>query len=296
MRNLLAGSNGSSTGFVSGASGKESDLANSFMARPDWTSNPQQIVQYASCHDNYTLMDKLVLSTGKSKIDSDLMKMSKLTGAIYLMSQGVPFIHAGEEFFREKIEEDGTRCENSYNAPDSVNHIEWSVLANSDYAAASDYYQGLIEFRKAHSALRLSTADAVYNNVYCNKAQSKAAMFTINGGVNGEIADKIIVLYNANNYNYTFYLPSGTWKVCVDANNAGTEVLYTASGNVTLPGISAMVLIREAAPEVIPQETAPAEQAQGNSGKVNVPAILGGAAAAAAAVAAVAYVLKKKKK
>ena len=104
------------------------------------------------------------------------------------------------------------------------------------------------------------------------------------------------IIFNADAAAADVTLPEGNWNVYVNGQQAGLKVLSSVEGTVSVKGISAMVLIREAAPDVIPQETAPAEQAQGNSGKVNVPAILGGAAAAAAAVAAVAYVLKKKKK
>ena len=244
IRNLLAGSNGSSLGFVSGASGQEGGVADNFLAQPWWTNRPTQIIQYASCHDNYTLADKLILSTGKSGVDATIIKMNKLAAAIYMTAQGVPFIHAGEEFLREKIEDDGSRCENSYNAPDSVNHIEWSNLDNASYKATSDYYKGLIEFRKNHAALRLTDHNTIMNNVTCTNASGNVVMFQINGGVNGEISDGIVVIFNANNYSKYVSLPSGTWNVCVNSEKAGVKVLSTASGSVSVPGISAMVLVK----------------------------------------------------
>ena len=244
IRNLLAGSNGTSVGFVSGLTGQEEAVANNFMARPWWTSNPSQIIQYASCHDNYTLIDKLILSTGKSGIDAQIIKMNNLAAAIYLTSQGIPFIHAGEEFLREKLEEDGSRCENSYNASDYVNHIEWSNLDDATYAANSAYYKGLIEFRKAHAALRLSTTELVTENVKYTWITNEVVMFTINGGINGEIADQIVVIFNANSSTKNVSLPEGTWSVCIDGTKAGVEELYTASGSVSVAGISAMVLVR----------------------------------------------------
>ena len=244
IRNLLAGSNGTSVGFVSGASDQEGAVADNFLAQPWWTNRPTQIIQYASCHDNYTLADKLVLSTGRSGIDSTIIKMNKLVAAIYMTAQGIPFIHAGEEFLREKIEEDGTRCENSYNASDYVNHIEWSNLDNAAYKATSEYYQGLIEFRKNHAALRLADHDTIMNNVTCTTASGNVVVFRINGDVNGEISDGIVVIFNANGYAKTVSLPSGTWNICVNDTYAGTEVLGTASGSVSVPGISAMVLVK----------------------------------------------------
>ena len=56
IRDLLRGNNDSGTtlGYVSGATGKEEAVRDAFMARTWWTWNPTQIINYASCHDNYT--------------------------------------------------------------------------------------------------------------------------------------------------------------------------------------------------------------------------------------------------
>jgi hypothetical protein len=244
IRNLLGGENGKTTGFAAGAAYTEGGVADNFMAKPHWSNRPTQIIQYASCHDNYTLADKLILSTGRSGVDSTIIKMNKLTAAVYLMAQGVPFIHAGEEFLREKLREDGTRCENSYNSSDYVNHIEWSNLDNSSYMATSEYYKGLIEFRQNHAALRLTSPTDIANNVTCLKADSGVVVMKINGGVNGEISDGILVIFNNNSSTKTVSLPSGSWKVCVNGTKAGTSVLGTAYGSVSVAGISAMVLVK----------------------------------------------------
>ena len=243
IRNLLAGSNGTSLGFVSGLTGQEETVAYNFMAKPWWTSNPQQIVQYASCHDNYTLIDKLILSTGKSGIDEEIIKMNNLAAAIYMTSQGISFIHAGEEFLREKLEEDGGRCENSYNASDYVNHIEWSNLETADYAANVDYYQGLIEFRKAHPALRMDNAGDIKSGVTTNTASGNVVAMFIDGCY-AEDTDDIFVIFNANNAAKSVSLPEGTWTINVKGNQAGTASLGTASGSVSVEAISAMVLTK----------------------------------------------------
>ena len=244
IRNLLAGSNGHSLGYVSGQTGAEESVANNFMAKAGWSNDPQQIVQYASCHDNYTLIDKLVLSTGKSGIDSEIIKMNNLAAAIYMTAQGIPFIHAGEEFLREKLEEDGGRCENSYNASDYVNHIEWSDLDDETYAANSDYYKGLIEFRKAHESLRLDTRTEIDQNVKYTWITNEVVMFTIDAANAGDISDSIVVIFNANKSAKNVTLPAGEWSVCVNGTQAGTDVLATVSGSVSVDGISAMVLVQ----------------------------------------------------
>lgn len=257
MRNLLGGNNGNSVGFVSGANyyNMETDLVNNFMGKPWWTNNPSQVVQYASCHDNYTLIDKLVKSTGASDVTPDIIKMNNLAASIYMTSQGIPFIHAGEEMLREKIEADGSRCENSYNASDAVNSIKWDKLLNETYAKNSEYYQGLIAFRKAHPALSLSTSAGVGSKVVEINTENRLVSFRIDGGVNQSVgedgleneAESIFLIFNANNDAKTVDLPEGSWRVYINATNAGTTPLSDAiSGTVEVPAISAMVLVKDA--------------------------------------------------
>ncbi len=245
MRNLLAGNNGYSTGFVSGA-GNGYSLASNYLANPGWTTNPQQVIQYASCHDNHTLVDKLIKSTGKSALDSSVIAMNNLTAAIYLTSQGVPFIHAGEELLREKLNESGGRVENSYNSSDYVNQIHWENLEKDSYAQTSAYYQGLIAFRKAHAALRLDNAQDVHNYAVNQLSSATLATFWINGKeVPGETHDGIYLIFNAGSNAASVTLPEGDWDVCVNGQTAGTEVLSTVSGTVSVPGVSALVLVQE---------------------------------------------------
>ncbi len=249
MRNLLGGNNGKSLGFVSG-SGREGDLAINWMANPWWTSDPTQVVQYASCHDNYTLADKLIISTGKNGLDADIVKMNNLSAAIYLTAQGIPFIHAGEEFLREKPEKNGGRCENSYNAPDGVNCLAWRNLENKLYSDNAAYYKGLIAFRKAHPALSLSTAQEVRAAVFNRQASDKLISFWIDGSkAEGETASSIYTVFNANTAAKTVTLPAGKWDICINGTKAGTEVIGTAEGAVSVAGISAMVLVQKESTE-----------------------------------------------
>ena len=64
-----------------------------------WCKSPTQTVNYASCHDNMTLYDRLTVSCPDAGTE-DWIRMNNLAAAIYMTSQGVPFIHAGEEMLR----------------------------------------------------------------------------------------------------------------------------------------------------------------------------------------------------
>ena len=245
LRNLLGGNNGKDVGFVTGQlTGKEAELVANFRGNPWWTSNPSQVIQYASCHDNYTLIDKLVISTGASDITIDIISMNNLAAAIYMTSAGIPFIHAGEEMLREKLEEGGGRCENSYNAPDEVNKIRWDKLKDPTYAKNVAYYQGLIAFRNEHPALRYDTASLVSKNVRTAYASGNVVAFFIDGHDAADGSD-IFIIFNANSTSASVSLPAGSWTINVNKNNAGISSLGTASGSVTVDGISAMILTKK---------------------------------------------------
>lgn len=239
-----------STGFVSGMKGQEALIAQCFTATTDWCKSPAQTVNYASCHDNYTLKDKLDVSRADAT-EADRIKMNNLAAAVYMTSQGIPFIHAGEELLRTKVDETGNIEHNSYNSSDYVNAIKWSNLDKEEYRQVRDYYKGLIELRKNHKAFRLQTAEEVDANVDYVQIKNGPMMFVIKGkdSIPGEVADEIVVIFNANTTKKTFRITDygasmGEWKVCVNDEKAGIEAISTTDGEVTVQPLSAMVLVK----------------------------------------------------
>ena len=233
-------------GYVSGAADLADTVKGCFLGQAgDWCTTPAQSINYASCHDNMTLLDRITRSTpGVS--EEDRIRMNNLSAAIYMTAQGIPFLQAGEEMLRTKIDASGGFLENSYNSPDSVNSIKWDTLEDETYQNVYNYYKGLIAFRKAHAALRLTNADDVNANITSvDGLDENVLAFRINGGVNGETSDGIFVIFNPNNAATSVTLPDGAWDVCVDADHAGTEALTTVSGSVSAEPISAMVLVKK---------------------------------------------------
>lgn len=249
FRDALKGSvfENTATGYVQGVTGYQSDIESCFIGLARWCKSPSQTINYASCHDNNTLFDRLQESRKDASLE-ELIKMNNLTAAIYMTAQGTPFFQAGEEMLRTKVNEDGTFNHNSYNASDEVNSIKWSTLEDPTYQDVVNYYKGLIAFRKAHSALRLQTAEDVAAHIteINTGLDQDVAMFHITGeGVEGETADAIFVIFNPNAESREVTLPEGNWNIYINGEDAGTEVLGTASGTVTVEGISAMVLVQE---------------------------------------------------
>ena len=66
------------------------------MGMPAWAANPYQCINYVSCHDNHTLFDRIALTAPKASME-DRIRMNRLAAAFSILSQGVPFFHAGEE-------------------------------------------------------------------------------------------------------------------------------------------------------------------------------------------------------
>lgn len=286
IRDLLKGNvfDNSATGYVSGAQGLEDTLQKCFMGlSPNWCTTPAQSINYASCHDNMTLIDRITNSTPDAS-RADQIRMNNLAAAIYMTSEGIPFMQAGEEMLRTKVKADGSFDENSYSSGDAVNQLRWENLNSDEYKQVFEYYKGLIAFRKAHAALRLTNAEDSRNNITpVTGLDANVVAFQINGGVNGETADSLFVIFNANSEKKEVELPEGKWNVYIDGEKAGTEVLKTVkNGKVTVDGISAMVLAQDD------------NAAAGGSPTAAIIIIV--VVVAAAAVVAVGIIASKKKK
>jgi len=127
-----------------------------------WTDTPCQTVNYVEAHDNLTFGDKLRLTMPGASVE-DLIRINKLGASLVFLAQGIPFIQAGQEFFRSKPLPNGGFEHNSYNSPDSVNSLKWDEL--TPYRSLSDYYKGLIAVRKKFPELRLTSGDEIRRRV-----------------------------------------------------------------------------------------------------------------------------------
>ena len=292
IRDAVRGSNSnaSKTGYAAGAGGFASNVKESFLGKPAWAGSPSQVVNYVSCHDGYSLFDRLTLSTRDNTLQ-ERVRMNNLAAAIVMTSQGTPFFQAGEELLRSKPLPEGGFDHNSYKSPDSINSIKWDTLSDPVYQDVVDYYTGLIAFRKAHSALRMTTAEEVSEKI----TQLSGLDFNVNGfhiapGANGE-ENSLVVIFNPNAESTTVTLPEGSWDIRITGEDAGDTSLGTAEGTVEVAPISAMVLVQEGEAESQPEEPGTPEPMP--VGFDPMPLII---AAVIAAAAAIAFVLLKKKK
>ena len=169
-------------------------------------------------------------------------KISKLGTGMLLVSQGIPFIHAGQEYLRSK-----DFNHNSYNATDAINSLKYSNRLT--YASNVDYLKGLVALRKAHKAFRMTTAQNILDRLEFLDGTFGQIGYKINGKAAGDSWSSIVVLANSNpKAKATFNVPKGVYKVVVEGDKAGTRTLRTitvtgkSTGKVTVPGLSMMVL------------------------------------------------------
>ncbi|TDT61156.1 type I pullulanase [Fonticella tunisiensis] len=235
--------NASEKGFVSGRPGLESRIKVSVVGCIFYSddikglyTSPVQSINYVSAHDNNTLWDKLEKCAGEFSLE-DKKAMQKLSNAIVLTSQGIPFIHSGAEFCRTKY-----GVENSYNSPDNINWMDWN--RKLEFLDVFEYYKGLIEIRKNHPAFRLSSPEAIRENVsFIDNVPPNVVAFMINGDNAGDTWKKIFVIYNGNMNSVSIPAPDGIWHLAANKNQAGNRSIKAITeGMIEVEGISMNLL------------------------------------------------------
>ena len=209
-----------------------------------WAKEPGQSINYVSCHDNYTLWDKLSVSCPEAS-EEKKKAMNRLCAAIVFTSQGVPFIQAGEEFLRSKpLPEKKGFAENSYNMPDAVNSIKWDNI--HEYPDMIAYYKGLMALRKAHPVFRMqSEAEMTQNLCFLSDTPENVVAYLLKGKGADDTPENILVIFNGNDKEILYNLPEGKWKILVDDKTAGADGKKNISEKTDVEPLSALVLEKE---------------------------------------------------
>lgn len=209
-----------------------------------WAKEPGQSINYVSCHDNYTLWDKLSVSCPEAS-EEKKKAMNRLCAAIVFTSQGVPFIQAGEEFLRNKpLPEKKGFAENSYNMPDAVNSIKWDNI--HEYPDMIAYYKGLMALRKAHPVFRMqSEAEMTQNLCFLSDTPENVVAYLLKGKGADDTPENILVIFNGNDEEILYNLPEGKWKILVDDKTAGADGKKIISAKADVEPLSALVLEKE---------------------------------------------------
>ena len=199
-------------------------------SKEPYTAGPAGLINYADCHDNNILWDKIELSFKEASV-AERTKMHELAYAIVLTAQGASFLHAGTEFLRTK-----NGVENSFDKGDIVNGIDWDLKTKNN--TSYQFIKNLVQIRRAHPAFRMQTAAQIATHINFENSQPAGIIaYTINGAAVGDTWKKIWVAYNGSLSPQTLTLPRGTWKVGLSSN--GSSKL---DDNFTLAGSSAVIL------------------------------------------------------
>ncbi|WP_278866532.1 type I pullulanase [Ruminococcus bromii] len=243
IRDAIKGSTGGTDGaFIQNGSNRANlkiGIAGQSDTTTGWANAPSQCVTYASCHDNLCLYDKLVGSVygadGKYRRRyEDLVAMNKLSAAIVMTSQGIPFSLGGEEFCRSK---DGD--ENSYASSRKENQLDWE---NIDlYSDVIEYYRGLYKIRDAFAAFSDYTAATANSLAYLSDVPKGVTGYTINNTESGKW-NKMCVIFNgsdsAQNVN-----AKGDWVVLADNKTAGLRNIKNVTNSVKVEAHSAVIMV-----------------------------------------------------
>ncbi len=203
-----------------------------------YATSPEQIVNYASCHDNLCLTDKLIASMPNAST-KDRIRVAKLIQTIILTSQGIPFIFAGEEVFRSKQGD-----HNSYCSPDSINAIDWDLKTAN--AELFEYYRELISLRHSHPAFRMISADEIARNIRFDNVKRKknVVSYSILNNANGDSCREIKLLFNGSAIPYTATLKKADWIIVAEnAQINATGLRRFNGGKISVAPHSATILI-----------------------------------------------------
>lgn len=202
-----------------------------------WANAPTQCINYASCHDNEALYDKLVDSVLDNKEyrkrNDNLVSMNKLSAAIVFTSQGVPFILGGEEFARSK---DGD--ENSYASSREENQLDWNNL--NEYSDLTEYYRGLMKIRESFAAFSDPTSMTANNISSLDNLPAGVSAFIINNTEMNKWS-KVCAVFNGSDSEQNITV-DGEWIKIADETTAGLRNLGVCSGSVKVPAHSAAIL------------------------------------------------------
>ena len=257
---FLAGLQGEEESIKFGIAGciahPQVDMQKVNYSKKAWATEPTQMISYVSCHDDMCLVDRLKASISGITTD-EIIRLDLLAQTAVFTSQGVPFMLSGEEMLRDK-----KGVHNSFESPDSINHLDWDNLKR--YPQVFQYYKNLIQLRKNHPAFRLGSADLVRKHLEflaplssplggkSGEAESLPqgggregafVAFRLKDHAGGDSWKDIYVVLNASRKQQTIALPMDSYEtVCDDGRISETGIRHFTGNQVTIAPQSALIL------------------------------------------------------
>lgn len=134
-------------------------------------TDPAKVVNYVTCHDNYTLYDRIIATGAFSATDDadKIAQMVVLAEAMVMTSNGTSFMLAGDEFMRTK----GGNS-NSYDASYEVNELDYSLKV-AHYNDVFTKVKTLVDFKRTLGAAKF-TAETLAENYKVTQLAGGAAI------------------------------------------------------------------------------------------------------------------------
>lgn len=238
LREALKGSDfgsGADAGFVSGKPMLEGWVATNMMGSAYYPTNrgsytsPEQMINYVEAHDNLTLYDKLLV-TNPWDDENTRTRRHLLATSVILLSQGIPILHAGQEFLRTKGGD-----ENSYKSSDKVNHMDWSRRVEK--ADCVDYVAGLIKLRKANKLFHLPTVKSIKKHMNILKADYQIIVYQVED-------DNYLyyVIFNGQQNSIDFQVEYGEYEILLNDCKVLTIPEKEKLSNVKVPWLSTTII------------------------------------------------------
>ena len=196
---------------------------------------PGQSVNYVESHDNHTLWDKIDICFPEAS-DEEKRRKHRLATSLVLLSQGIPFLHSGQEFFRTKF-----GVENSYQSPDEINQLDWN--RKDQFLMNVDYIKGLISLRKNNRAFRLRSVQEIQKHVTINQQANNIIQYCLDDLQQLGEWETIIVLINGNDSAEEGFCPEDEWKILVEDGIVYEDDYPTIHGDSLIVNPSSVTIL-----------------------------------------------------
>ncbi|MDX2160239.1 MAG: pullulanase-type alpha-1,6-glucosidase [bacterium] len=248
-----------------------------------YTLDPQEHIVYVSAHDNETIFDAIQLKAPLTSTPADRVRMQNLALDTVLLSQGVPFIHAGDDILRSK-----SLDRNSYDSGDWYNSIDWTYQSNNwgiglppnwnnrdnwalhapllanpnlsvtetEIRAANAHVREMLQIRFSSPLFRLRNAAQIIERVTFPDAGEDQQPGVIVMDLNDQVAldvdanyERIVVIFNADPEPITFthadYAAMGfvLHPLLADSSDPIVREAAFDAGTFTVPGRTTAVFV-----------------------------------------------------
>jgi len=152
-------------------------------------------------------------------------RVLKFGVGMVVTSQGIPFVHAGDEILRTKmVGTNASEAHNSYMWGTEINNIYWNL--KEENIDIFNYHRDLMALRRENAGLRYTTSQEI--NTYAKTYTSgRAVVMEVDNDKDG--SKDLVVVFNAGD-NMNAGLPAGTWKKVFDINGAVNKTDTTCEG------------------------------------------------------------------